>query len=110
MRNHFSVVPQATFIFLSTIYDKLILANPHGVLTKSSKTINWQKSIQRFSSYHKLIKPALVMHGKDLDDEQKQSIPIAKALLKQSKILIFDKAVSNSVQQTTHHLNKLSTN
>ena len=42
-------------------------------------------------------------HGTGLSGRQKQRIAIARALLKQPKVLIFDEAVSNLDQQTAEH-------
>ena len=100
LRNHFGVVPQDTVIFSGTIYDNLILANPHASFEQIIQACQLAEIHQTIEKLPQGYQTTVGEHGTGLSGGQKQRIAIARALLKQSKVLIFDEAVSNLDQQT----------
>lgn len=100
LRQTFGVVPQETVLFSGTVYDNLQMANPHASfddIVKACRMAEIHEAIERLPRGYQT---EIGERGAGLSGGQKQRIAIARALLKQPKVLIFDEATSSLDQQT----------
>jgi subfamily B ATP-binding cassette protein HlyB/CyaB len=95
LRSYFGVVPQETVLFSGTIYENLLLANPHAGLPQVIQVCQLAGIHEAIEQLPEGYQTKIGEHGSGLSGGQKQRIAIARALLRQPKILIFDEAVSN---------------
>jgi subfamily B ATP-binding cassette protein HlyB/CyaB len=103
LRHYFGVVPQETILFSGTIYDNLLMANPHATFEQvvhACKMAEIHTSIEELPQGYQT---EIGERGVGLSGGQKQRIAIARALMKQPKILIFDEAASNLDSVTAEH-------
>lgn len=103
LRHYFGVVPQETVLFSGTIYDNLLMANPHATfdqVVRACRMAEIHDTIERLPQGYQT---EIGERGVGLSGGQKQRMAIARALLKQPKILVFDEATSSLDSATAEH-------
>lgn len=105
-RHFLSVVPQNCILFSGTIRDN-ILYGTHGVTEEQLKKVIEQANINEFIDELPLgLDTPVAEHGGNLSGGQKQRISIARALIRDPKIIILDEATSALDNISEYHVQK----
>lgn len=94
LRENIGVVFQETFLFSGTVYDNIAYAKPGATpaeIIRAAKAANAHEFIMRLSDGYNTI---VGENGHNLSGGERQRISIARAVLKDPKILILDEATS----------------
>lgn len=114
LRGSIGYVPQDAFLFSDTIENNIKFGNEnasHEEVEKAAKLAKVHKNIQGFSKGYNTI---LGERGITLSGGQKQRVSIARAIIKDPKILLFDDCLSavdtETEEEILRNLHKISKN
>lgn len=103
-RHFLSVVPQNCILFSGTIRDN-ILYGIHDISEEELQTVIKRANIDEFINDLPLgLDTVVEEHGANLSGGQKQRISIARALIRNPKIIIFDEATSALDNISEYHV------
>ena len=94
MRKAIAIVPQDTVLFNTSIRENIHYGRPSASEDEVNKAINMAHLTDFINSLDKGDKTLVGERGLKVSGGEKQRIAIARAILKQSPILIFDEATS----------------
>jgi len=103
LRHYFGVVPQETVLFSGTLYDNLMMANPHATFDQIVHACKMAEIHSAIEALPQGYQTEIGERGVGLSGGQKQRMAIARALIKQPKILVFDEATSSLDANTAEH-------
>ncbi len=103
LRSYFGVVPQETTLFSGSLYDNLLMANPHASFEQITAACKMAEIHSVIEALPQGYQTEIGERGAGLSGGQKQRIAIARALLKRPTILVFDEATSALDSQTAEH-------
>ena len=94
LRNNFAIVSQSTYIFSGTIKDNLLLVKPNATDEEINEALDKAFLTDFIAEQPNGIMTMVGENGLKLSGGQKQRLAIARAFLKDSKIVVFDESTS----------------
>ncbi|MRN55837.1 ABC transporter ATP-binding protein [Paenibacillus monticola] len=111
LRKHIAVVHQAPYLFNATFTENMLISSDKATVEEMIEICKKIKIHDYISSLPVGYNTVIEENGVNLSGGQKQRIAIARAMLKNSKIILFDEATSsldNETQQMVRELLELA--
>jgi ATP-binding cassette subfamily B protein len=110
LRERISLVSQSTFLFDDTILNNILYSNPKATDEEIEEALLLSGVHKFVSVYKNGLSTIIGESGRKLSGGEKQKISIARALLKDSDLLIFDEATTYLDQQSIKEIEDLIIN
>lgn len=102
LREHIGIVNQDTIFFSGTVRENLLLANPTAIPSDINQALQAANAYEFVEELSEGLWTELGERGVTLSGGQKQRLAIARAFLKNPKILILDEATSALDSRSEH--------
>jgi ATP-binding cassette, subfamily B, heavy metal transporter len=100
IRNEMSIVPQECVLFNDTIFNNISFSNSHATREEVISAIKFSQLDKTISNFPDKENTLVGERGVKLSGGEKQRVSIARALLANKKVLIFDEATSSLDSRT----------
>ncbi len=106
LRKHIGIVHQETFLFSTTIKENIAYSRPNANMEEITHAAKLAEAHDFITSFPEGYNTIIGERGSTLSGGQKQRIAIARALLKDPKILILDDSTSSVDIETEYQIQK----
>ena len=106
LRQHISVVPQDTVLFNDTLFNNVLYGRPDASIQEVEQAIDLANLRNFVDSLPDKVNTKVGERGLKLSGGEKQRVSIARAILKNTPILLFDEATSSLDSQSEQAIMK----